>query len=116
MPKFLPFIAAECRPWPTKEHMGQILQDAGFRVEVKRYTIQVEGRSHISFEQYAGDIGAPSVEAQADCQADILGDIEKISVALKRAGVVHSFTVHDENEKVIGYFHHELPQNSQPLN
>lgn len=110
MPKCFPFIAAECRPWPTKERMGQILGDAGLRVEVRRYKVCVDEGSHISFEHYGGDLGDPSIDAFADSDADILRDMEKISTALARARVVHSFTVYDENEKVIAYFHHELPR------
>jgi len=90
--------------------MGQILRDAGLRVDVRKYSVRVEEDANISFEHYGGDLGEPSVEAFADSKADVLRDVEKVSTALACAGVVHRFTVYDEGETAIAYFHHQLPR------
>jgi hypothetical protein len=110
MPQFFHFIAAEFRQWPTKERMAQILREAGLRITTGRYSVSVEGDARILFEEYGGDLGDPTVDAHADSAAQLLNAIGKISDALSRAKVVHAFTVYDEHDSVIGYFHYEWPR------
>ena len=111
MKRFIPFVHGQFRQWPTKEQMAHFLRGAGLRVTIGKYSVRVDDCSQFSFEQYGGDLGAPSIDASADSEPDMLRDVERVSAALSRAGVVHSFTVYDENEKLIGYYHHECPRN-----
>jgi hypothetical protein len=107
MPKYVAFIAAECRPWPSKEHMRRILGDAGLKVDMRRYSIRVEDGAHISFEHYGGDFGDPTVEAHGGSEAEVLRGLQRICDALTSASVVHSFTVYDENENPRAHYHYE---------
>jgi hypothetical protein len=110
MPHRAPTVAGELRSWPTKERMTQILRDSGLRVTVGQYSIRIDDCSHFVFQEYGGDLGEPSVDADADSGADLLRDAQRVSSALSHAGVVHRFEVYDEQDALVGYFHHDWPQ------
>ena len=90
--------------------MGEILRDAGLRVTMGKYSIRIDDCSHFAFQEYGRDADEPSIDADADSTAEMLRDAERVSTALSRAGLVHSFEVYDEHDALGGYFHHGWPQ------
>jgi hypothetical protein len=92
--------------------MGEILREAGLRATVGRYSVRIDDCSHFVFQQYGGDLGLPVIDADANSGANMLRDAERVSGALGRAGVVHSFEVYNEQDAVIGYFHYGWPQDA----
>ena len=103
------YIVGEVVAWPTKERMAEVLREAGLRVCVGRYSIRCEDCSHFVFQEYGGDRGEPCIEADADSIERLLRDGELVSDALARADIRHRLEVHDQNEGVVAYFHHEWP-------
>ena len=108
-------IAGQLAVWPTKDHMAIILRNGGLRILVGRYSVRVEDCSHFVFQEYGGDLGDPSIDADSDTVADMIRDGRLVSEALSRAGVKHRFEVYDDCDTLAGYLHHEWPlQESGP--
>lgn len=49
--------------------------------------MRVEDCSHFVFQEYGGDTGDPSIDADADTVADMIREAQLVSDALSRAGV-----------------------------
>jgi hypothetical protein len=102
-------IAGQLAVWPTKNHMAQILRNGGLRVQVGFSSVRVEDCSHFVFQEYGGDLGEPSIDADADTVADMIREAQLVSDALCRAGVKHCFEVYDDGNILAGYLHYEWP-------
>ena len=102
-------LAAELVSWPTKDRMATILRTAGLHIYVGRYSIRVEDCSHFVFQEYGGDISAPSVDADADSVEDMMRDSRLVSDALSRAEIRHRFEIYNEHNQLSGYLHYEWP-------
>ena len=96
------YMYGEIRNWPTKGRMAEILREAGLRVYEGKYSVRVDDCEEFSFEQYGGDLGDPCIEANADSVETMLKDAERVSAALAKAGVTHSFEVYDRNDVRVG--------------
>jgi len=102
-------IAGELACWPTKDRMAAILRDAGLQVQVGRYSVRVQDCSHFAFEQYGGDLGDPTVDADADTVEELMREGRMVSDALARAGVRHRFEIYNDRNELCGYLHHQWP-------
>ena len=102
-------LYGELSPWPTKERLAEILEQANLKVAVGRYAIRVEGCSHFVFEEYGGDLGPPRIDADADSAEELERDAARVSAALGRAGVRHRFELYDARRFLCGYFHYDWP-------
>jgi hypothetical protein len=109
-----PLVHGQLKEWPTKERLGEILQNAGLRVTIGKYSVRIDDCSHFSFKEYGGDLSGPVIEADAETVAEMLRDAERVSSALSRAGLAHRFEVFDECNALAGYFHHDWPQTDVP--
>lgn len=89
--------------------MAALLREAGLRVTTGRYSVRVDDCSHFVFQHYGGDLGEPSVEADADTPAGLLREAGLVSAALARADLVHRFELYDEQGTMVGYLHHRWP-------
>ncbi len=98
--------------------MATILRNGGLRIQVGRYSVRVEDCSHFVFQEYGGDIGDPSIDADADTVADMIREAQLVSDALTRAGVKHRFEVYDDGNVLAAYLHCEWPlqKNGAPAN
>ena len=102
-------IAGELSTWPDKDRMAAILRDAGLRVCVGWYSVRVDDCSHFVFQEYGGDIGEPSIDADAASLDDMMRDGMLVSDALARAGIRHRFELYDGANELVGYLHHDWP-------
>jgi hypothetical protein len=102
-------IAGQVAVWPTKDRMAMIIRDAGLRVHVGWYSVRVEDCSHFVFQEYGGDLGEPSIDADADSVDDMMREGRLVSEALSRAGVKHRFEIYDDGNRLAGYLHHDWP-------
>ena len=102
-------IAGELSTWPDKERMAAILRHAGLRVVVGRYSIRVEDCAHFVFQEYGGDIGKPTIDADAASLDEMMRNAKLVSDALAGAGIRHRFELHDAANEVVGYLHHDWP-------
>jgi hypothetical protein len=102
-------IAGEVAKWPTKDRMAATLRDAGLSVYVGKYSVRIEDCSHFVFQEYGGDLGDPSIDADADSADVMIREGKIVSDALARAGVKHRFEIYDDSDKLCGYIHHEWP-------
>lgn len=96
--------------WPSKDGLASILREAGLRVYVGRYSIRVEDCSHFSFEHYAGDLGDPQIDADADSAPAMIRDGKLVSDVLAKARLVHRFEVYDHRDEMVAYLHFGWPQ------
>ena len=103
------YIAGELQAWPTREQMATLLREAGLRVTVGRYSVRVDDCSHFVFQHYGGDLGHPSIDADAASSADLLRETGLVSAALARADLVHRFELYDDPGVMVGYLHHRWP-------
>jgi hypothetical protein len=111
MPASAAYLAAELRGWPSKEHMASILRAAGLRISVGHYSIRLNDFSNFIFAEYGGDLGEPSIEADASSPEALAWEAQRVSSALSAAGVVHRFEIYSEDdEEIRHYFHHAWPQ------
>jgi hypothetical protein len=89
--------------------MVRILEDAGLKVGVGAYSIRVLDCEHFVFQEYGGDLGNPSVDADADTVEGMLRDARIVSDALSHAGARHRLAIYDELDELHGYFHCQWP-------
>ena len=96
--------------------MAAILRGAGLRVYVGRCSVRVEDCSYYVFQEYGGDLGDPSIDADTDTVEELTREGRLVSEALARAGVRHRFGIYDDQGKLSGYLHHEWPlqENAEP--
>ena len=90
--------------WPSKGKMVKILRSAGLRVHIGRYSIRVEDCSHFVFQEYGGDLGDPTIDADADSPLEMTREARLVSDALAK----HALVVH--NEYLNRRFHRHLPR------
>jgi hypothetical protein len=105
-------LSGECDPWPTKIAMASLLDGAGLRVYVGQYSVRVDDCDHFIFEEYGGDLGDPTISADAETAEAMITDAQLVSAALTAAKVRHRFEVYDENENLVCYLHHDWPMPS----
>jgi hypothetical protein len=109
-------IAGQLAVWPTKDHIAMILRNGGLRIQVGRYSVRVEDCSHFVFQEYGGDLGDPSIDADADTVDEMIREGRLVSDALSRAGVKHRFEIYDDCNTLAGYLHHNWPlQDNDPV-
>jgi hypothetical protein len=104
------YIAGHVASWPTKDGMATILRGAGLSIYVGKYSIRVDDCSHFVFQEYGGDLGDPSIDADADSIGEMIRVGQLVSDALVRAGVKHRFEIYDDSDTLCGYLHYEWPQ------
>jgi hypothetical protein len=102
-------IAGEVSARPDKERMATILRGAGLNVSVGRYSVRVDDCSHFVFQEYGGDLGEPSIDADAGSLGEMIRDGKLVSDALGRAGIRHRFELYDAANEMVGYLHHDWP-------
>jgi len=109
-------IAGEIASWPTKDRLAALLRASGLRVQAGRYSLRVQDCSHFVFQEYGGDLGDPTIDADADTVEDMMREGRLVSDALARAGIRHRFEIYDEHDELVGYLHHEWPlsKNAEP--
>ena len=89
--------------------MATMLGDAGLRVQVGRYSIRVQDCWHFVFQEYGGDLGDPTVDADAETVEDMIREGRLVSEALACGGVRHRFEIYDDRNVLSGYLHYEWP-------
>lgn len=102
-------IDGDLAQWPSKERMAQILRDAGLKIYVGTYSIRVEDCSHFVFQEYGGDLGNPTIDADADSPEDMLREGELVSNALAKAGIIHRFEIYPQRDGMVAYLHYNWP-------
>ena len=90
--------------------MSKILQDAGLKVTVGRYSVRVEDCTHFVFQEYGSDYGHPSIDADGESLAEMMRDGKLVSDALRRAEIRHRFELYDASNAMVGYLHHAWPR------
>jgi hypothetical protein len=106
-------ICGELGAWPTKDRMAAILHDAGLTVIVGKYSIRIKDCSSFVFQQYGGDLGDPVIGADADSLEEMMRDGGLVSKALARSEIGHRFEIYDGQNKLVGYLHHDWPQDPE---
>ena len=89
--------------------MAVLLREAGLRVTAGCYSVRVDDCSHFVFQHYGGDLGHPTIDADAESPAALLREAGLVSAALARADLVHRFELYGEQGIVVGYLHHRWP-------
>lgn len=102
-------IAGQLAGWPTKDGMAAILRNAGLRVQVGQYSVRIQNCSHFVFQEYGGDLGDPSVDADADTVEELIREGRLVSDALARAGVRHRFEIYNDRDELCSYLHYNWP-------
>ncbi|MBT5018250.1 hypothetical protein OAF98_05130 [Planctomicrobium sp.] len=101
------FLTGQLDPWPRKTEMVQLLQAAGFSIDVGRYSIRINDCEHFVFQEYGGDLGEPQIDADASSLEKMLVDAGRVSTALISADIRHRFELYDELNEMVGYLHHK---------
>ena len=102
-------LAGDVADWPSKSATLSLLQAAGLTAEVGRYSVRIRDFSHFAFQEYGGDLGGPTIEAEAPSVEALVHDARVVSDALTRAGVRHRFEVYDVGRALQAYVHHDCP-------
>jgi hypothetical protein len=68
------------------------------------------------FQQYGGDLGDPTVDADADTVEELMLAARMVSDALALAGVRHRFEIYNDTNELCGYLHYQWPlqENAEP--
>jgi len=105
-------IAGQLSQWPSKAEMAHILQSFGLEVSVGTYSIRIKDCDHFVFREYGGDLGDPSIDADAETLERMLVDAGRVSQALAAADLRHRFEIYDDADETVGYLHHLWPPTS----
>ena len=110
-------LNGECAPWPAKERLVSILRDAGLKIYVGPYSVQVRNDPSFSFsfEHYGGDICDPMIAADANDAASMIRGGKLVSAALASARIRHRFEVYDWTDRLVEYLHYDWPMSSNAL-
>ena len=65
---------------------------------------------HFVLQEYGGDFGDPSFDADAESLTVMLNDARRVSSALTAAEVRHRFELYKDGNELVGYLHHRWPQ------
>lgn len=104
-------LCGELSNWPTQERMVALLADAGLGVVEERYSLRIKDFSHFVFQEYHGDLGVPTIDADADSVDELLCNSQRVSQALAMAGVRHRFEIYeDDQESMSAYLHYDWPR------
>jgi hypothetical protein len=103
------YLSGQVEPWPSMEEMILLLQNVGLEFTVGRFSIRMKDMEHFVFQSYGGDLGPPSIDADASSLEQMLNDAGRISKALTDADVKHRFEIYDDGDKQVGYIHHRWP-------
>jgi hypothetical protein len=103
-------LSGECSPWPSKEALTSCLRNAGLRIAEGAYAVRVDDCEHFVFQHYGSDLAGPSIDADGASVSTLLGDAERVSIALSVAGIRHRFEIYDSSEKLAGYLHYGWPR------
>jgi hypothetical protein len=106
-------LSGELERWPSKREMAEILRGSGLNIYVGDYSVRVNDCDYFVFQEYGGDLGEPSITADADSVTDMLHDGKLVSDALGMAGIRHRFEIYDHRSKMVGYLHHDWPLEEQ---
>ncbi|MBE7157693.1 MAG: hypothetical protein INR62_04540 [Rhodospirillales bacterium] len=103
------YIAGELQTWPARKQMATLLREAGLHVTVGRYSVRVDDCWHFVFQHYGGDLGHPSIDADAESLTELLREAGLVSAALAHADLVHRFELYDDLDVMVGYLHYCWP-------
>jgi hypothetical protein len=107
------YLAGQLATWPNKDQLALLLRNAGLKVIAGKYSIRIEDCSHFAFEEYGGDIGEPTIDADADTPEDMMRDARLVSNALTAAGIKHRFEIYNASDELVGYLHHCWPPQAE---
>ena len=96
--------------WPSKLTMANLLTDAGFDLYVGRYSIRINDFDHFVFQEYGGDLGDPQLDADAEDEAVLTDQVQRVSAALREAGLIHRFEIYSDDNNEIAYIHFGWPK------
>lgn len=108
------FISGELDQWPSKSAMADLLRGAGFSLEVGTFSIRLNDCEHFVFQEYGGDIGHPTIDADGSSLEAMLNDGHRVSAALASSGIRHRFTIYNSAGDMVGYIHHQWPLPTDP--
>lgn len=103
-------LSGEIDRWPTKDQMAGILRAAGLSVTVGAYSIRINDCEHFVLQEYGGDLGDPSIDADAASLVAMLNDAGRVSAALAAADIRHRFEMYGNGDEPVGYLHHRWPR------
>src|SRR5689334_26053 len=90
-------------PWPSKQALADILRGAGLSIHVGRFSVSIGNCGHFKFQNYGGDLGDPTISADAETLEALIADGQRVSAALAAADVRHWFEVYDNSSNVVAY-------------
>jgi hypothetical protein len=103
-------LSGQIEKWPEKSQMTTLLQAAGLAFDVGQFSIRMKDMEHFVFQSYGGDLGEPTIDADASSLDKMLHDASRMSSALALANLKHRFEIYDEANTLVGYLHHHWPQ------
>ena len=105
------YLAAELAEWPDMSRMASLLQSAGLRVSVGRYSIRIDDFPHFAFQEYGGDLCDPQIKADADNTETLATEAKRVSDIFSSAGLVHRFEIYQHGiDEMTHYFHYRWPR------
>jgi hypothetical protein len=103
-------LIGQIESWPTKNQMATLLRQAGLTFELGRFSISMTGMEHFVFQGYGGDLGKPTIDADAATLEIMLRDARLVSHALAAADLRHRFEIYDADVRCVAYLCHRWPQ------
>lgn len=104
-------LYGELAAWPDMERMVTILQAAGLRLQVGKFSIRIKDLLDFTFQEYGGDLGAPRIDADAEDVKTLAAEAKRLSEIFAAAGLVHRFEIYEDGRKEMShYFHHGWPR------
>ena len=102
-------LSGQLEKWPTKIEMAELLISCGLPVIVGKYSLRLQEFDHFVFQEYDSSGNSPSIDADAETKEQMLKEANLVSKCLSKAKIRHRFEVYDGNEKLVGYYHYEWP-------
>ena len=73
-------------PWPSKQALADILRGAGLSIHVGRFSVSIENCGHFKFQNYGGDLGDPTISADAETLEALIAAADSALYQAKNGG------------------------------
>jgi hypothetical protein len=95
------YAIGEIENWPSKIEMLSLLQKENLDFKEGHYSVWYsDEETNISFEEYGGDLGEPSFQAESTKSLkEFIQELEVISKVLTKNKIINSFEIYNGEEK-----------------
>jgi len=104
------FAWGECKDLVKKSHLANLLRSQGLDVDDRGFSIAVRDCESFTIEFDGRDESHASIEGTAAMLPTLTMDVQRVSSALRAAGITFWIEITDSTQNPLEYFHNQCPE------